>query len=143
MNTNYMAGYLEGFSDARVADVVEIKQSWTVALWRAGKRFPQRRLWVRLAVLKQRPLMETVKEIYRAYEEWRKRNGDAGLGGGEGDGQAPVDGDGNPGAPDGSVVLAGQSAGETARGVGDDGPRVVGSRTRTPARGRAAGRGGG
>ena len=138
MNTNYMADYLEGFSDARVADVVEIKQSWTVALWRAGKRFPQRRLWLRLAALKQRPLVETVKEIDRAYEDWRKRNGDA-VEVGDGTQGAPNDRD--SGAPDGGVGLDRQSTGEAARGVVGDGSRTLRGRTRTSGGRRAGGRG--
>jgi N6-adenosine-specific RNA methylase IME4 len=67
---------------------------------------------------------------------------DAGLdGGGSGDGQESAPGDGSGGAPDGGVVLAGQSAGQAAGSLRHDGPRTLGSRTGTAARQRASRRG--
>jgi len=64
-----------------------------------------------------------------------------GLGCGGGDGTEAAGGDADHRGTDGGVLLAGQSAGQAAGSLRDDGPRTLGSRTGTPARQRARGRG--
>jgi hypothetical protein len=84
MNANFMGGFLEGFSNARVADHLELKQTRAVAQWRAGERWPQRRFWPELAELKPGRIADTVKEIERAYNEWRNNGRRMAGGGGDG-----------------------------------------------------------
>ena len=119
MRNNLLGGYLEGLSDPLVAHHCEIKDYRTVGRWRRGEHFPQPRLWGKLAFL----LGRSVKDIEAAHAAYKH-----GLGRGGGDGQASASDDASGGGPDGGVVLAGQSAGQVARGVGDDGPRALGSR---------------
>ena len=71
-SSNVLTEYLAPFKDAWLAYNVQV-DARTVRRWRTGRHFPKPGKWALLAFHLNRP----EADIKAAYQEWRRRNGDA------------------------------------------------------------------